>query len=83
MPGHLGTDGGQQGERIGPEDLHGEGMIEPGLLGPPELGHDVGQRPVDVHQGPDTQGLAHVSCSSPRVHMCLPHCLCESADRSE
>ena len=63
---YLRTGRGQQRQGVGPEDLHGEGMVEPSLVSPPQLGHDVGQRPVDVDQGADSQGLGH-RLNAPRL----------------
>ena len=60
--GDLRPGGSQQGQRVGPEDLDGEGMVQPGLGEPAQLGHRVGQRPVDVDQAADAQGFGH-GCS--------------------
>ena len=59
MPGDLRPGGRQQGERVGPEDLDGERVIQPGLGELAQLGHRVGQRPVDVDQAADAQGFGH------------------------
>ncbi len=57
--GHLRPGGGQEGQRVGSEDLDGQGVVEPGFGETPQLGHGVGQRPVDVDQAADAQGFGH------------------------
>ena len=41
--GHLGAGDGQERQRIGPEDLGREGVVEPGFVVAPQEGHDLGR----------------------------------------
>ena len=82
--GYLRAGHGEQGQCVGPEYLRGEGVVEARLRGPPQLGHHVGQRLVDVDHAPDPQRSGHVP-GAPRVvcPLCPPHCLGESPDGGE
>ena len=76
--------GSEEREGVGPEDLRGEGVVEPGVGQVAELVDDAGERLVHVENASDAQQLCHVP-GTPRVvcQLCPSHCLGESPDGGE